>query len=304
MGGRNIANLDLIKTFLEVYRAGTITRAAAALHLTQPAVSLQVRALEAQIGKQLFRRAPRGVEPTEAGLQLARAVAAHVDAIDEVLGTTGATSIVGGTVFLGGPSEFVAERIVPALSSLIAEGLQLRMYFDVDTPIFERLKRGELDLAVTTQLYQRRGFESEPLTSERLVLVGSPETVERIGELPATRASIKAITAEPIVAYSEELPLVTEYWQALFKRSPTAQAIVVANSLRAMVALVIAGAGITVLPSHVCEKELAAGDLVPVISPRRPPSNPLFLTWRSGALRSAHLARVHSHLLAASSAWD
>lgn len=267
-------------------------------------MSLQVRALEAQLGKQLFRRAARGVEPTEAGLQLARAVAIHVDAIEEVLGSTTDQGVVGGTVFLGGPSEFIAERVIPALTDLITQGLQLRMYFDVDAPIIDRLQRGELDLAVTTRVPQQRGLESEPLTSERLVLVGSPETVKRIGELPPTRSSIKAISNEPIVAFSEEMPLVVDYWQAMFKRLPTAQAIVVANSLRAMISLVVAGAGITVLPSHVCEREIASGELKPIISPRRPPSNPLFLTWRSGALRMPQLARVYHQLITASAGWD
>lgn len=57
-------DLALLRTFVTVHRAGSFTRAAALLGLSQPAVTSQIRTLERQLGKPLFLRQARGVTPT------------------------------------------------------------------------------------------------------------------------------------------------------------------------------------------------------------------------------------------------
>src|SRR5438067_572161 len=70
-----------ILTFREVARRGSFSDAAAALSLTQPAVSQQVRALEVQVGAQLIRRGPGGLSLTRPGELLLR----HADALADRL---------------------------------------------------------------------------------------------------------------------------------------------------------------------------------------------------------------------------
>ncbi|MEM7627324.1 MAG: LysR family transcriptional regulator [Planctomycetota bacterium] len=76
--------LQHLKTFLSVADAGSLTRAAETLYLSQPAVSAQVKALEVELGLPLFRRAARGMELTAGGrelLDLARDVIHRADGI-------------------------------------------------------------------------------------------------------------------------------------------------------------------------------------------------------------------------------
>lgn len=61
-----------LRTFVAVAEAGSLTRAAEAVHLSQPAVSGHIKALEQTLGVQLFRRAPRGMALTDAGQMLLR----------------------------------------------------------------------------------------------------------------------------------------------------------------------------------------------------------------------------------------
>ncbi|MGW1667188.1 LysR family transcriptional regulator, partial [Streptomyces microflavus] len=77
-------DLTLLRTFLAVHRAGSFTRASASLGLSQPAITAQMRTLEKQVGKQLFERLPRGVAPTGPADELARRLAPHLDAIEEI----------------------------------------------------------------------------------------------------------------------------------------------------------------------------------------------------------------------------
>jgi DNA-binding transcriptional LysR family regulator len=299
-----MAELHLLRTFLAVYRAGTFTRAAHELHLTQPAVSLHIRALETQVGKPLFHRASRGVTPTAAGRELAQAVGGHIDALEGVLDASGSQpGGVGESVHIGGPEEFLGVRVLPELFPMMADGLRVRMYFDTDAPVFDRLIAGELDLAVLTRDTSRRGIETAPLCLEYLDLVGTPQWQRRLGPLPEGEAGAAALAAVPIASYDEDLPLLREYWQTVFGKPARLRAAFVANSLRASLQFALRGAGITVLPAHTSAEARADGRLVRLIQPQSPPSSRLYLAWRSGSLRRSSLGRVHGRIMAAASEW-
>lgn len=300
-----MADIHLLRTFLAVYRAGTFTRAAQELHLTQPAVSVQIRSLEAQVGKPLFRRAARGVTPTGAGRELAQAVGPHVDALEGALDTGGGAGAdgVGESVHVGGPEEFLGVRVFPELVPMLADGLRVRLYFGVDVPVLERLVAGELDIAVLTRDTRRRGVETQPLCFEYLELVGTPEWRERLGVLSEGPAGAAALADVPVAAYDEDLPLVREYWQTVFERPAHLRAVLVANSLRASLQFALHGVGITVLPAHTSADARHRGELVPLLTPASPPRSRLFLAWRSGSLRRASLARVHGRIVRAAREW-
>lgn len=299
-----MADIQLLRTFLAVYRAGTFTRAAQELHLTQPAVSMHIRSLETQVGKPLFKRAARGVTPTAAGRELAQAVGSHIDALEGALeGSSSSAGAVGDSVHVGGPEEFLGVRVFPELVPMMADGLRVRMYFGVDAPVLERLVDGELDLAVLTRDGRRRGIETQPLCFEYLDLVGTPAWRARLATLTEGPAGAAALADVPLSAYDEDLPLVREYWQTVFERPAPLRAVLVANSLRASLQFAIRGAGITVLPAHTSADARERGELVRLLEPESPPHTRLFLAWRSGTLRRPSIGRVHERILRAARDW-
>ncbi|MCW2956637.1 MAG: LysR family transcriptional regulator [Thermoleophilia bacterium] len=299
-----MADIHLLRTFLTVYRAGTFTRAARELHLTQPAVSQQIRSLEGQVGKPLFRRAARGVTPTAAGRELAQAIAPHVDALEGALDTTGATpTSVTESVYIGGPEEFLNMRVLPELAPMLDDGVRLRMFFGVDQPVLNRLIAGELDLAILTTDQKQPGIETQPLCAEYLELVGTPAWKRRLADLDFGPAGATRLRDVPISAYDEDLPLIRLYWQTMFESAPNLRAAYVANSLRASLHFALTGAGITVLPMHTTARSVERGELVPLLDPVLPPNSPLHLAWRSGSLRRPALARVHERIVRAATEW-
>ena len=299
-----MADIHLLRTFLTVYRAGTFTRAAHELHLTQPAVSMQIRALETQIGKPLFRREPRGVVPTAAGRELAQAVAPHVDALEGALDGSGeAAPAVGDTVHIGGPEEFLGVRVFPELAPMMEDGLRVRMFFGVDAPVLDKLVDGELDIAVLTVDTRRQGIETQPLCFEYLDLVGTPAWRERLGVIPEGPAGADALADVPLAAHDEDLPLIRIYWQTVFRSSPQAHAMLVANSLRSSLQFAIRGVGVTVLPSHTTAEAVDRGELVRLLTPSAPTRSRLYLAWRAGSLRRSSLAWVHGRIAHAAREW-
>ncbi|MGS2613116.1 LysR family transcriptional regulator [Micromonospora sp. LZ34] len=291
-------SLDLLRSFLAVHRSGSITGAAELLGLAQPTVTAQLRALEEALGRPLFDRVPRGVLPTAAGDELARRVADPLDRLEEVLADERAVPYPR-TVFLGGPAEFLAERALPAVAGLVAEGLQVRVAAGLPDQLAEDLTAGRLDLAVTSVRPRRRGLTAEPLYDEEFALVAAPVWAGRLSG-PVTPQTLRAV---PLVAYAEEAPIVRRYWRTVFDTRLTRTPNLVVADLRAVLAAVLAGAGASVLPTYLCRAQLATGELVPLLRPPVPPLNTLYLAARPGVAGRREVQAVRRALVTAAAGW-
>jgi DNA-binding transcriptional LysR family regulator len=284
-------SLDLLRTFLAVHRTGSITAAAQTLGLSQPAVTAQVKSLEAALGRPLFDRLPRGVAPTPAADELARRVAPALDALGAVVGEE---LPVERAVHLGGPAEFICERVVPLLAPLVRDGVRLRVRFGLSDDLLADLAAGRLDLVISTIRPRLRGVRAEPLYDEEFVLVAAPDLLVRLPH--DGQVDLGALTRVPLIAYAEDLPIIRRYWRTMFGRRPTGTAQVVIPDLRGVLNAVLAGMGVSVLPSYLCDRDLAAGRLVALAEPEVPPINTGYLAVCSGAQADATVARVHAHL--------
>ncbi|HZG01997.1 MAG TPA: LysR family transcriptional regulator [Streptomyces sp.] len=301
-------DLDLLRTFLAVYRAGSFTQAAALLGLSQPAVTGQIRALERQVGRPLFLRGARGVTPTGVSDELAHRTAPHLDALEEITESGLDGSAPARTLHLVGPPEFTSLRAVPALVPLVREGLDVRASFGFTGESLKALAAGHHDLAVVAS--RPRGpllasLSSTPLCDEEEVLVAAPRWAARTGGPAVVRAKgADALEGVPVLCVHESLPLLTRYWATVFDGAPVPRSgAVVVPDLRAVLECVVAGAGLAVLPRYLCREALDSGALVTLVDPPVPPLRTYFLAVRTGTLAQPHIARAYECLLRAASHW-
>ncbi len=286
-----MADLLYLRTFLAIHRTGSLTAAGKALHLSQPAVSHHLKALEVDVGRPLFLRLARGVAPTPAAQDLARAIAFHLDALEAVSHSLSPRSVkLEGTVLLGGPADFLSVRALPALAPLAARGIRLRCRTGLTARLVHALAEAELDLVIATERHAQPGVTFEPFTTEDFVLVGAPG---------GPRIPVSRLHESPFVAFADELPIVRRYFRAALGRRLSGAASVVIDDLRGVREAVKAGAGISVLPRYLVERELAAGELVELHRPKVPVTNALYLATRSGAAHHPRVALVRDALYAA-----
>jgi DNA-binding transcriptional LysR family regulator len=299
-----MASLEQLRTFLAVYRHGTMTAAASALHLSQPSVSAHLHTLELEVGTPLFLRHARGVEPTPRGVTLARAVAEPLEALAAVEAGLQAGK-VEETVVLGGPRDMVSLRALPALSPLLGSGLRLRLRTGLSEELLEELASGEVDIAIATQQPRRADVVYEPLFTETLVLVGAPSWRRRL-DPEALRSDPAATLADvPWLALGEELPFIGEYCRAAFGGwGPGAVAAATVADLRALARLAETGVGLTVLPDYLVEEELASGSLLELHVPTQPPRQTIALAYHEANLARPGVSAVRETLLAAAPAWQ
>ncbi|WP_194908713.1 LysR family transcriptional regulator [Catenulispora rubra] len=286
-------DLALLRTFLAVHRAGSLTRAAADLGVSQPAVTAQIRTLEQRVGRELFVRLPRGVAPTAAADELARAVAPHLDALAAVAHETlipdsGSHAVVR----IGCPASLTTTLLLPALAPLVDEGLRVVVAGGRSEELVAQLAAGRLDMTLSVTRPRLPGVTVIPLADEEYALVGAPrwKPFDRAGHAP-------------MLDLAENLPYISLYWSSVYDAESPSHAALVIPDLRGVLDAAVAGCGVAVLPRPLCAPALDDGTLVLLDEPEIPPIRTLFVSVRGQRARSAAVARVRDRLVAVASRW-
>ena len=295
--------LGWLRTFVVVYRTGSFTKAARRLQLSQPAVTQQIRGLEQELGRPLFERHTQGVTPTVAAEQLIRSVQGPVDALEDALRRQFGLDRSQRPVYLGGPAELITARVLPAISDLIADGVQFRIGLGLADDLLADLEAGLYDLVLSTVRPRVRGVEATPLVDEVFALMGSAQLAEQISPELIELGGPEVLDEYPLIAYAEFLPIIRRYWRSVFDVRLTCAPAVVVPDLRGVLAAVRSSAGISVLPTYLCAEELARGEVVPLLEPEIPPINTFYLANRVGALGREQIAQVHAHLRMKAQVW-
>ncbi|HEV8463244.1 MAG TPA: selenium metabolism-associated LysR family transcriptional regulator [Gaiellaceae bacterium] len=167
-----------LRAFCEVVERKSFSQAAERLGVTQPAVSLQVRALEKRLGTQLLDRSGRRVEPTEAGLRLYQGAQRLLTLEEEIVNelAVDATGDLDGTFAIGastGPGGVVLSQLLCRFAEANpALDVQLNV-FDTQT-VVERVADRSFELGVVGAAPRHRAVEYEPFFRDTVILVCPP----------------------------------------------------------------------------------------------------------------------------------
>ena len=170
-------NLDQIQAFLAVVRRGSISRAALELYRTQPAISLKIQSLEAELGHRLLERRRRGVSLTPAGeivRRRAESILGELDTLRKELGDLSARRV--GRVSLGA-SDTVCLYLLPQILRQFIQkypGIELRLFTQISRRVLDLIGADEIDLGIVTLPVAVDGLEARKLYEDRFVLVFPP----------------------------------------------------------------------------------------------------------------------------------
>lgn len=167
-----------LRAFIAIAELGTFTAGAQRVHVTQAAISMQIRQLENELGAKLFIRAPRRVMLTEAGeqlLQRARHILREHDAaVDEIAELAGAER---GRLRVGSASAMVATDVLPKLLKEVRKQhprSEITVSSGTSEALVQQILRGELDIAFVSLPVEARGINTERLSQDQLVAIASP----------------------------------------------------------------------------------------------------------------------------------
>lgn len=177
--------LRQLRYFLALAQQGHFTRAAEVMHVTQPALSMQIRALEEEVGSPLVERTPGGVVLTPQGRAFekhARQVMTAMAGLEQGMRLPGQ----GGRLMLG-MIPTVAPYLLPeALPILRARDLTRDLHLrEAQTDrLVEELSQGRLDVAVVATPPEDDDLVATPLFTDRFLLAGSRDRIAQLGTFP------------------------------------------------------------------------------------------------------------------------
>ena len=167
-----------LRAFVAIAESGTFTAGALRVHVTQAAISMQIRQLETEIGAKVFVRAPRHVILTEAGEQLLRRarhiLREHDAALDEIAELAGAER---GRLRIGSASAMVLTEQLPAILKELRKqhpAADISVMSGTSEVLVDQILAGEVDIAFVSLPVDVRGIKTERLSQDQLVAIASP----------------------------------------------------------------------------------------------------------------------------------
>ena len=248
-----------VEGFLEIARQRNLSRAAEALHLTQPALTARLQALEAELGTPLFDRSHRGMRLTNAG----RAFLPFAERATEAL--------AAGRVLLGehargeagqltiGTAPAVGAYVLPGLLARYVErfpGIRLVVRTGHSEEIADLVAVGELDIGLIRELHHP-GIATTPLYEDELLLVVPP------GHAFAGRGGIGVdeLASATLVLF-DKTSSYYDLTNALFRAAGVAaRSTIELDNIEAAKQVVRQGLGVALLPVTAIAGDVARGAL-------------------------------------------
>jgi len=241
-------SMRALECLVTVVDQGSLTKAAAVLHMSQPALSHQVAAIERELGTPVIERLARGIRPTAAGLAaVAEARVALAAADRAVLAGRRVAAGAGGRIKIACAETMTAWVLVPVLRSWRRRfpdvELDLKEYTSADR-MLEVLQAGGADVLVGPRP-TRTDEHAEVLGQEEIVVVASAE--HRFRGLHAV--ALAELSAEPLVHYDPGNGFGVWVDQFAARRGVVLpQPVLRTGSPRTAAQLAAAGMGVTIAP--------------------------------------------------------
>jgi len=263
-------DLASLRCFVAVARTASFSRAARELYRTQPAVSLQVRKLERELGQALFERSRRSPALTDAGRTLlaeSRDLLERLDALPGVVASSAEEP--AGTLVVASNLSLLTHFLAPAIRAVHRRypRVRMRMLNRTAAGIARAVEEGEADLGVGFLLDSRPSLAGGTLRRSSFVLVAPRErtgSASRRTGSSGRRPSIPEILAGPLVHFEDGVDLRRHLERCLPGRR-NLEPVIELPSIDSFLPFVAYGFGSSILPSFAIDerwrKRLAVRDL-------------------------------------------
>src|SRR5438270_3623643 len=251
-----------LKAFVAIAESGTFTAGAVRVHVTQAAISMQIRQLENETGAQLFVRAPRRVILTEAGEKLLERaytiLREHDAALEEMAALTGAHR---GRLRIGSASAMVSADPLPQILTELKQkhpAVEAKVISGTSAELVQKVLAGDLDAAFVSLPVEARGVQTELLSEDYLVAVASP----RHEAAKQKVVSAYALGGEKLILGERGGNTRRLIDQFFAQAGVTPKVIMELSRLAAIKRMVEEGMGVGIVPLQSVTEEVVKGTLV------------------------------------------
>jgi LysR family transcriptional regulator, transcriptional activator of the cysJI operon len=292
-------NVSQLRTFVEIVDRGSFSEAARSMGVSQPAVTMQIQGLEADLGATLLERRYRRVDLTEAGRSLlptARKVLAELEGARAAI--DGLSDTVGGHLELAvstTPGQYILPRLLGSFLKAYPEvSVSLRVYDSAD--VVARVESGEAHLGMTGAKLPHAKADFEQMGTDDLLMVCPPGS---------PLAGRKGVTLAQVAEHPFIVRETGSGTRLVFEKAlkdggvdpADLQVVMELGTSEAIVNAVEGGMGVGVVSHWMADKALALGTVAKVNAPGFPVSRPFYAVTPRGARSRAGEALL-AHLRA------
>jgi DNA-binding transcriptional LysR family regulator len=273
--------LESLKMFCDVVETGSFSRAAQLNHVTQSAVSQQIRALETRYEQKLLSRSARQVTPTPAGERLFRGckeILARFAEVEqeireqsaEVQGTTTVS-----TIYSVGLHEL---RSVQKQLLKTHPKVHMRLNYRRNDQVYDDVILGAAEIGIVAYPQPRAGVDILPFRDDKLVVVCAPSHTFA----SKSKVSLTALSGVPFIAFDREAPTRKALDRLFREKNLDLNPVMEIDNIETIKRAVEMGIGVAILPAATVAGEVAQGTLASKPFAEGPVSRPIGLLIRKG----------------------
>ncbi len=285
-----------IRYFQAVAEAGSFSRAAKRLGVSQPTLSIQVARLEDELGTPLFRRHHSGATVTETGqrfLTHARELFEHLTAMERAVRAE--VEIPSGDLRVGTVNSVGIYVLPEALSIFTQRFPKVRptIRFEHSDTVLDLLHDGEVDVAITARSKAPTHAHDVMVMDDPLVLVCGRG--HRLWRRRNVRA--KDLQGEKLIAFDEQSPTAVVIEEVLARHNVEMQPFIKTPQIAALIRMVRMNMGLAFLPQMALADEIDSGGLHPLAFASDDLHRGIWLSWKTPeeyAARDAFVSCVQS----------
>lgn len=253
--------LESLKMFCDVVETGSFSRAAQLNHVTQSAVSQQIRALENRYNQKLLSRSARQVTPTPAGERLFRGckeILARFSEVEqeireqsaEVVGTTTVS-----TIYSVGLHELqnVQKQLLKTHPKV-----NMRLNYRRNDQVYDDVILGAAEIGIVAYPQPRAGVDIHPFREDRMAVICHPSHAFS----GKGKVSLAALSGVPFIAFDREAPTRKALDRLFREKNIELNPVMEMDNIETIKRAVEMNLGVAILPATTCEYEVRMGTLV------------------------------------------
>jgi DNA-binding transcriptional LysR family regulator len=298
----SIMLLETLKVYRDLVDTGSFSKAAELNYLTQPAVSHQIKNLEASLGCVLLSRSPRDLRLTPAGLVFYRTAKRMLQTYDDMTAQLkSVTERLSGSVRIATIYSVGTYAIQDYIRRFIRlhPDAQLSVDYRKAGRVYDDVIRGRADLGIIAYAARRRGLEIIPLHDEEMVLVCHP----RHAFASLRRLGLEALDGHDFIAFDDAAPTRAAVDKLLRAHGVKTAVKLELDNIETIKSAVQAGTGLSILPEATVRNEVRSGKLcalrfqgqkilrpVAVVAKKGGPANPAARVFLDYLLKERDIA--------------
>ena len=273
--------LESLKMFCDVVETGSFSRAAQLNHVTQSAVSQQIRALETRYEQKLLSRSARQLTPTPAGERLfrgckeilARFAEVESEIREQSTAVQGTTTV--STIYSVGLHELasVQKQLLKTHPKV-----NMRLNYRRNDQVYDDVILGAAEIGIVAYPQPRAGVDILPFRDDKLAVVCAPNH----SFASKAKVSLTALSGVPFIAFDREAPTRKALDRLFREKNLDLNPVMEMDNIETIKRAVEMELGVAIMPLATCQAEVTAGTLVVKPFAEGPVSRPIGLLIRKG----------------------